>query len=215
MTPKSRLEGILMTDVVTDPTAATSHYTPEGYAAHLNSLLNHPWPEGATPRETEHELMRVLIEVADAYIAGEALTAARLVAQKLPGLPVELSPMRYFRTAAEQMAVPVWGEYTAEQRQRGYQYAARYVRTRLTEWLRPPHRHSPAAEPEEPFNLRDLPYPARRAHMDLFHRMTWYRRTLTMMQAYLATHPGGEVQPAQLRAITERWTDFRSEQGFF
>jgi hypothetical protein len=204
-----------MTDVVTNPAPATSRYTPECYAAHLNSLLNYPWPEGSTPRETEHALMRVLIEVADAYVAGEALTAARLVAQKLPELPVELSPMRYFRTVAEQMAIPMWGEYTAEQRQRGYQYAARYVKRRLEEWLAPKHRHSLGAEPQEPFKLGDLSRSARCAYMDLFYKMTEYRRALTMMRAYLATHPDGEVQPAQLRAITERWADFQLEQGFF
>lgn len=46
-------------------------------------------------------------------------------------------------------------------------------------------------------------------------KQTECRRWLTQVQAYLVTHPDDEFQPAQLRAITGRWSDLKLEQAFF
>lgn len=201
------------------PTApASARYAPEGYTATINRLLNYPWPDGVTSediREAEHAIMRIVIEVAEQYRTGEVDAAQRLVAEKLPSLPGEWSPLLYFEASAQQMAIPVWGEYTDEQRQRGYRYAAHYVMARLAEWLRPAHRHSAAGEPEEKFTLTGQPREVQRAFTELFAAKIEYRRCLTQMQAFMATHPDDEFEPALLRAITQRWSDYKLEQAFF
>lgn len=196
-------------------------YCPEAYASHLIRITRWPWPEGTTPaqsRAAEHDLMRVLIEVADAYVGGDTLDVGRLVAQKLPDIPVELSPLRYFRAVARQMATPLWEQYTAEQRKRGYEYAALYVRGRMAAWLQPRHRHSAEEieEIEEPeFTWSDMPREARVQYTEQFAAKTTYRRWLTMVQAYLATHPGDEVVPAELRTVMGRWVEPDQVQAFF
>jgi len=200
------------------PTLATSQYAPEGYTASVNSMLNHPWPKDAGPtavRESEHEIMRTVIAVADLYVSGAAEGAAELVAEKLPALPAEWSPLRYFESVAEQMALPIWERYTERQRARGYEYAARYVRARLREWLRPPLQHSGAGEEPEKFVFRDLPRAAQHAFTEQAMAKTEYRRWLAQVQAYMATHPDDEFRPAELREITARWQDWKLPQAFF
>lgn len=205
-----------MTTVVKGPNMEAG-YVPEGYTATLNSMTHWPWPDGTTQeqvRESEHTIMRAVIEVAEAYGRGDALEAQRLVALKLPDVPADWSPLRYFRRVAQEMAVPVWEQYTAQQRQRGYEYAARYVRRKLIEWLEPRGRKHATAE-ELAFKWTDAPEVARRKNLDQAMVLSEYRRWLTMLMAYLATHPDDEVVPAQMRAIKDRWTDFRSPQAFF
>jgi hypothetical protein len=208
----------MTTEVSEKPNLAASRYVPEGYTATINTMLNYPWPEGTTNadiRAAEHALMRIVIEVAEKAAAGELDDAWQLVAEKLPGLPEEWSPLAYFEASAQQMAIPVWDEYTEEQRRRGHQYAARYAMARLAEWLRLAHKHNPGAEDGERFVLSEQTRAARWAFTEQFAAKTEYRRRLAQMQAYLATHTDEEFVPGQMRAIAARWSDFNSEQAFF
>jgi len=200
------------------PSLETSHYVPEGYTATINSMLDYPWPKDAGPgfsRESERAMARIVIAVADLYVAGEYAGAAGLVAEKLSALPAEWSPVRYFQVVAEAMALPVWERYTQQQRQRGYEYAARYVRARLYEWLRPSHRHSADGKEPEKFVLGDLSRVARIAFTEQVVAKTDYRRWLAQVQAYAATHPDDEFVPAELRQIMNRWRDRKLPQAFF
>lgn len=207
-----------MTTTVNEPELASSRYVPEGFTAHINSTIHWPWPEGTTQpdvRAAEEEIMRTVIEVAELFTTDQRDAAAALVAEKLPTLPAEWSPLLYFEAVARQMALPVWEEYTETQKCRAYQYAAKYVRARLLEWLRPARAHAVGAPEDEKFLWRDQPKAVYWAYLaELVHK-TEYRRRLTQMQAYLATHPDDEVQPAQLRAITGRWGDYKQAQAFF
>lgn len=196
----------------------TSGYCPEGYAAHLNHLLNCPRLEGSTQadvRASEREVIGALIDVAVAYATVNPSRAEELVAELLPPMPAELSPLRFFEAVAEQMALPVWDQYTAVQRERGFQYAARYVSHKLNQRLAPRSRVSGTGEVREKFELTAMTRAQQWAYTEVFMAKTEYRRWLTQVQAYMATHPDGEVVPAQLRAIMDRWEDFRSEQAFF
>lgn len=200
------------------PSLATSCYSPEPFASHISRMINYPWPAGTTQadcNEDANQIMRVIIEVVDLYVAGDEPAAVALVAEKLPTLPVEWSPLAYFRAVAIQMAFPIWEQYTEEQQQRGDRYAARYVRERLTRWLRPRHAHSAGTPEPEKFEYSKLPQAARWAYMDEVTAKHDYRRWLTQMQAYLATHTDEDFDPAQLRTISARWQDYKLPQAFF
>ena len=85
-----------MTVVTEEQAPVSSRYCPEGYTAQINTLMNAPWPEGTTEqdcRASEHLIMAAVIDIAKKYQAGDWLAAEQLVADTLPNLPAEWSPL--------------------------------------------------------------------------------------------------------------------------
>lgn len=196
------------------PVHGPERHTADAYASALNSITHYPWPEGVTPRDTERDVMLAIAEIAQVYADGDAERAVQLTAEKLPDVPEGWEPLCYFEAVAEQMAFPMWEHYSAEQRDRGYRYAARWVKARLDEWMRP-RRLDTNGEPAESCSFRDLPRAVQLAYADAVVGRAEYQRMLGQVRAYLATHPDDEFEPGQLRAIVTRFSDFRLPQAFF